>query len=177
MKEGLVNEEMVIKEYVHMKHNEGHENLYVEKCGFFVSKTHGFLGASPDGLVTDPTTDDINGLVEGKFLQLNENESLEDALVRKAICKKTDVSVTMNRNHKYFYQVQQQMFVTNRKWTDFVVKGSCCDGIYCERVPFNQSTWETVLHKLDSFYSCWIVPELAYPKIKFALDKFDLRAL
>ena len=31
----------------------GHEGLKVQSCIFLVSKSHGFLRVSPDGLVTD----------------------------------------------------------------------------------------------------------------------------
>ena len=54
---------------------EGHAGLEVNSCGFFVSKTHGFLGASPDGpdgLVVDPSSENPSGLVEAKKIQLHE---------------------------------------------------------------------------------------------------------
>lgn len=42
------------------------------KCVFFfISKKHGFLGASPDGLVHDPTTREAEGLIEVKFIKNN----------------------------------------------------------------------------------------------------------
>ena len=34
---------------------EGHCGLKVENCGVFVAKNHGFLDASPDALVTNPS--------------------------------------------------------------------------------------------------------------------------
>ena len=37
MKEGLMKEDEILKEYLSLKHNQGHANLTVEKCGFFVS--------------------------------------------------------------------------------------------------------------------------------------------
>ena len=39
-----------------------------------------FLGASPDGLVVDPSSENPSGLVEAKNIQLHENESLTAAL-------------------------------------------------------------------------------------------------
>ena len=39
----------------------------------FVSKTR-FLGASPDCLVVDPSSENPSGLVEAKNIQLHENE-------------------------------------------------------------------------------------------------------
>ena len=47
MKAGLSQGPVVIKEYVDSKAENG---IYVsvQECGFFVSPTHGFLGASRD---------------------------------------------------------------------------------------------------------------------------------
>ncbi|CAH3124855.1 unnamed protein product, partial [Porites lobata] len=73
---------------------DGHVGLEVQSCGFFVSKSHGFLGASPDGLM---------------------------ALVRKGICNKNGI---INKSHQYYYQIQQQAFVAERTWCDSVVRGS-----------------------------------------------------
>ena len=54
-------------------------------------------------------------------IQVNENESLMAALIRKAICTKDG---NIKKSHKYYYQIQQQEFVVNRQWCDFVVRGS-----------------------------------------------------
>jgi len=74
--------------------------------------------------VHDPiTSDDPNGLLAMKFIDTKENESLYKTITRKNICiqdRKRD-TVTLNRNHKYFYQIQQGMHLSNRNWTDFVV--------------------------------------------------------
>ena len=72
----------------------------------------------------DPiTSNDPNGLLEMKFIDTEENESLNNTITCKNICiqdSKRD-TVTLNRNHKYFYQTQQGMYLSNRNWTDIVV--------------------------------------------------------
>ena len=45
-------------------HNHGHTDLQVDKAGFVVHITKGWLGASPDGWVTDPLYDPPNGMLE-----------------------------------------------------------------------------------------------------------------
>ncbi|KAK3747366.1 hypothetical protein QZH41_005267 [Actinostola sp. cb2023] len=72
MQEGLLKEDEIIKEYVSLKHKQGHDNLTLEKCGFFISKSCGFLGASPDGVVNDPSVEDENGLAELKFFEASK---------------------------------------------------------------------------------------------------------
>ena len=55
--------------------------------GFFISKKHGFLGASPDQIIQDPK-EDSPGVAELKFLEVKENETLADVLIRQHICVK-----------------------------------------------------------------------------------------
>ncbi|PFX13342.1 hypothetical protein AWC38_SpisGene22578 [Stylophora pistillata] len=62
----------------------------VQPCGLFVSKSHPFLGASPDGLVGD------NGFIEVKKIHPQDSETLETALLRLNIVKATD---SINENH------------------------------------------------------------------------------
>jgi len=161
MQEGLMKEEEILKDYIALRHEQGHSNLVVNNCGFFISKSDGFLGASPDGLVNDPSVQDAKGLAEVKFVQVREDESFVDSLLRKGICVENGNQITLNTKHQYYFQVQQQMFVTQRKWTDFVVKGSIGNDIFCERVFFSISQWNNIFTKLKAFYDRWIVIELA----------------
>lgn len=178
MKEGLQQESSVIKKYTSLMHEKGHNNLKVTECGFFVSKDHGFLGASPDGLVDDPSLEDSKGLIEIKHVQMNEDENLNDAVLRKRICSRKNENIELNINHPYFYQVQQQMYVTKRKWTDFVVSGSRSkDSLFCQRVFFSDEFWNAIFPKLLSFFQTWVAPEIAYPRIKYGLSKLDVRSL
>ena len=101
MREGIENEQLIITQYKDKMQKGGHAGLEVTSCGFFVSKTHGFLGASPDGLVTDPSSENPLGLVKAKNIQVNENESLMAALIRKGICTKDG---NIKKSHKYYYQ-------------------------------------------------------------------------
>ena len=144
----------------------GHKNLSVEPCGLFISQTHGFLAATPDGLVSDPHVSQTNGLLEMKFIQLSTSVSLEQGLLQRRICNTCrDNKLKMNINHKYFYQIQQQMFVTKRSWADFVVKGSTGDKLYIERVNFDSDFWGTVLPNCaisfsNTFCQNCLIPEL-----------------
>ena len=173
MREGLQKESEIITEYITEMHRNGHE-VTVTKSGLVVSATHGFLGSSPDGLVHDPLESSSDGLVEAKYITVNSGETLRDALLRKGICKLVGgQKMTINRNHQYFYQVHQQMFCTKKCWTDFVVKGG--SEIYIERLYFDESFWNNVLPKLESFFNNIMLPELAYPRVKYGLCCLDLR--
>ena len=171
MREGIENEELTISHYIGKMKNDGHEGLEVQSCGFLVSKSHGFLGASPDGLVTDPSCKNPLGLVEVKNIKLKENENLMMALVRKGICNKDG---NINKSHQYYYQIQQQAFVADRTWCDFVVRGSSKE-LFLQRVPYNMPWWKEKLIQLEKFYDQYILPELAYPRLKFGLDRYDFQ--
>ena len=67
MRVGIKNEDLIITQYKDKMQKEGHAVLEVNSCGFLVLKTHGFLGASPDGLVVDPTSENPSGLVDQRL--------------------------------------------------------------------------------------------------------------
>ena len=54
MNEGLQKEGEIESLYIMAQQKSGHKNLSVEPCGLFISQTHEFLAATPDGLVSDP---------------------------------------------------------------------------------------------------------------------------
>ena len=93
------------------------------------------------------------------------------ALVRKGICKKNGI---INKSHQYYYQIQQQAFVTDRTWCDFLVRGSNNE-LFQQRVPFNTAWWKEKLVHLENFFDQYILPELAYPRLKFGLDRYDFK--
>ena len=106
-----------------------------------------------------------------KNIKLKENETLKMALVRKGICNKNGI---INKSHQYYYQIQQQEFVTDRTWRDFVVRGSNNE-LFQQRVPFNTVWWKEKLEHLENFFDQYILPELAYPRLKFGLDRYDFK--
>lgn len=101
MREGLAKEQETMAQYIEKLAKSGHEGLTVSKIELVICKTEGYLEASPDGLVHDPSVADPKGLLEMKYVQTDNNETLEDALVRKRICVKTSNGVTMNQHHQY----------------------------------------------------------------------------
>ena len=100
-----------------------------------------------------------------------ESETLEEALIRKRICVKISGILEIHKKHQYYFQVQQQMFVANKEWNDFVVKGSRGTSVFIQRVFFDSSFWKTVLHKLEFFFHTYMLPEIAYPKVKYGQER------
>ncbi|XP_062514511.1 uncharacterized protein LOC134190103 [Corticium candelabrum] len=64
---GQDNEVVARLFYLEMQRRRGHAGIQVSECGLFVDTEHGWLGASPDGLIYDPSNvDDTDGVLEIK---------------------------------------------------------------------------------------------------------------
>lgn len=175
MKEGLEKEDEIEQALIKYMEQNGHSDIRVEKCGFVISKTHGHIGASPDRIMYDQS-ESSPGVVEMKFLQVKAGETLQDILLKQHICIKRSNGIALNRNHKYFYQLHQQMFATTYPWGIFVACGHG-GGIYVEKVLFDQEFWSPVLAKLDLFFDSVILPELAFPKVKYGQTRTVLHSM
>lgn len=160
MKDGQLSECGIIEKYSEIK------GVKVSKCGLFISEQYPFLAASPDGLVGS------HGLVEAKKIHPRENETLHQALLRLHICKpskETPGELVVNENHRYYFQVQQQLLCTPRLWGDFVASDG--KSFYIERLTFDEKFWEERILKLEKFYNDTILLELAYPRVKNGLER------
>ena len=78
--------------------------------------------------------------------------------------------IELNRNHKYYLQLYQQMFVTEYHWGVLVAQGTNGDLFY-EKVIFTETFWSPVLKKLESFSDTFLVYELAYPRVQLGLER------
>ncbi|XP_028417250.1 uncharacterized protein LOC114541653 [Dendronephthya gigantea] len=153
MQDGKDSKHKIIEMY------EQRNNVNVQPCGFFISVTHPFFGATPDGLVGD------EGTIEVKKIHPHTAESLLDALKRQCILKETGDQVSFNNNHPYYYQIQQQLFCSRRLWADFVASDG--KAIFVLNTAYCQKFWEQQLPRLRKFYYDIILLELAYPRVMF----------
>ena len=147
MKEGIEMERKIIERYSKETGN------VVRKCGFYISETHPFLGASPDSLTEEGC------LVEVKKVTSKDGESKEDTLCRLAIYKRMNDNIVLNTNHKYF----SQLFCTKCTQSHFIVS----NGIWLnhEVVEFDNIFWQSTLQQLEKFYFQNIFPEVVYPRV------------
>ena len=72
-------------------------------------------------------------------------------------------NIVLNTNHKYFYQLQQQLFCTKCTQSHFIVS----NGIWLnhEVVEFDNIFWQSTLQQLEKFYFQNIFPEVVYPRV------------
>ena len=109
---GLANEEQAIKAL------EVKISKHITACGLFIDPKIAYLGASPDGLIDD------DGIVEIKCPLSAQDIAPEVAIqqiphLRSIFAKKN--TERMNQNHAYYYQVQVQRHITERKYCIFAL--------------------------------------------------------
>ena len=95
-----------------------HENFTVKDAGLHISTDHPFVGASPDGLVSCNSCED--GCLEIKCPYCHKGEFIFEAAEGNKFCiEKVGTEYKLKRNHPYYYQVQAQLGVCNKKYCDF----------------------------------------------------------
>ena len=88
---GVKNESKAIQFYISYQHVQGLDNLTVGPCGFFISESHSFLGATPDGTVYDPS--DMQqpfGFIEVKCPYTQRNSTPAEACSSPGFCCKLE---------------------------------------------------------------------------------------
>ncbi len=94
----------------------------VDKCGLFISETNNWLAATPDD---DPSnTAQPLGLLEIKNPFSFKYQPLDEACKNSAFCLEVDKDTQQRRlkqRHDYYFQVQCQLYCTDKMWCDFVV--------------------------------------------------------
>ena len=174
MREGLEKEDEIAQVFISEMKKQGCE-VTVENCGFFISTSHGFIGASPDRIIHVHTgTQSSPGVLEMKYIQVKTGLTLKDVLLKQSICTKDESGcLILNKNHKYYYQLYQQMFCTKYTWGFFVAYGSNGE-FFMERVVFKEDFWKPILQKLTKFYAEVMLPEIVFPRVKYDMPRTKL---
>ena len=146
--------------------------------GFFISSSHPFLGATPDGAVFDPSSpEEPYGFLEVKCPYSQREKTPNEACNSPGFCCTYDPTlnqVSLRKNHSYYCQVQGQMGIGVRPWCDFIIFTN--RGISVERIKFNGNFWyNELLPKLADFYNNCLAPEIVSPMHALGLPLRDLR--
>lgn len=131
---GLTAESATFKEYVQHMADKNIE-VAVEPMGLVIDDNVNYLAASTDGKVK--CADGSEGLLEVKnLLQKNLLTLHEAASKLKTFClqKNTDGTLSLKRNHNYYFQCQGQLNILNKPWLDFFVRRSNPNQIHLERI-------------------------------------------
>lgn len=136
--------------------------LTLNEAGIFISEC-GFLGASPDGVVTDHLECSVC-LVEVKCPYKARNKSVEEMYDDPSFCcSLVNGEPVLKQNHDYYYQVQGQMAITGVHVCDFVVWTPT--NFIIIKQTFNETFWKRQCYPLlKDFYFNIMLPEIVYPK-------------
>ncbi|GBN74570.1 hypothetical protein AVEN_32019-1 [Araneus ventricosus] len=128
MKYGLANEENALKQY------EEDHCIQVQSCGLFVHPNKPFLYSSPDGLIGDDGVLEIKCPYSGRF-STNLAEFITDGKYKFGVKISNKGEIYLPESHKFYYQIQGQLFISNRKWCDLYVWCKKVSNIYTADLP------------------------------------------
>jgi YqaJ-like viral recombinase domain len=176
---GIANEDNARRKYTYTLGPE------VKEYGLQTNFAWPSLAASPDGFVGKYVIIEIKcfeSVGDMKILDfvaelqgLDENQlPIYIDGVRKAKSKKfasfcmeiqeETRELRLKRNSNYYYQIQGQLAITEKKFCDFVVYTE--KDFFVERIQFDEDLWKNVmLPKLEWFYMECLLPELLDSRI------------
>jgi hypothetical protein len=114
-------------------------------CGFVIHPDTPWLGASPDGLVYDPSEPCPFGLIEMKCPNVK-------SYVDCPYLKMTSGKLSLKKTHAYYWQVQGQMLITGMNWCDFVI--STEEDMLIERVFRDSEVLEVMRESRQVLFPC-----------------------
>lgn len=129
--------------------SQQHQGLSVCDSGLHIDQSRPYLGASPDGLVS--CTCCGNGVLEIKCPHCAKDTGVLSAAENKDFyIQNVAGRYELNRKHQYYYQVQAQLFVTNRKYCDFMVwSASDC---FLQRILPDAELFTEANQKVETFF-------------------------
>ena len=152
------------------KRDAGDRSLTVDPVGFHIDVYRGFLGVSPDGIISPG--DGTRGILEikcpVKWSSSTPSQAVEDrAYPLTAISEfdhqgKLRIKFTLKPNHKWFHQIQLQLYCC-RDFATFLDFGMYhCDSkyIHIERIVLQDSWVQRNILKMDNFFQRYMVPKL-----------------
>ena len=155
---GKDNEPLAVEAYIQYMAMQ-QRPITVSQTGLIINPNFSYLGASPDGLLTDCNGTDPSGILEIKCPYKYRDVDPCEAAGNKDFCSElTGDTLTLKRSHNYYYQIQGQMAISSRKWCDFVIYTN--KKVSVERISFDEPHWMTMLPKLTDFYTKELVPIL-----------------
>lgn len=155
------------------------ESLYhlkVNNCGLFLSEDYPFLGASPDGVISN------DSIIEIKCPYSAAKLTPEQAVNEKKIkyLHQIEGQWKLKQKDSYYYQVQGQLAITKRQYCYFVVwspLGVIVDKVMIKlrkdvvpilnsfsicilQIERNEQFWNAIVPKLQAFYLDSMLPEI-----------------
>ncbi len=152
---GRENEPLARQQYIAAVSDE-HTFFELEETGLHINPKYPHLGASPDGLVSCSCCGE--GLLEIKCPYSKRDVNPTDIVDPSFYLNNTEDGLKLSHTHKYYFQVQGQMAICERSYTDFVCWTP--HGIHTERILRDNEHFDRVKPKLDYFFVNCILPRV-----------------
>ena len=156
---GLDNEDLAREKFVALM-SSTHNSFNCRKAGFIISKQMPFLGASPDGVIECQCCG--RGVLEIKCPFKYKSSLLADVINTDGTFF-IDCNKKLKSKHKYYTQVQMEMFVAKVNYCYLVV---LMKDLTVIRIEFDKIFCETLLPKCESLFVNYVLPELFTGKLE-----------
>lgn len=118
--------------------------LLTTKCGIIVHPHHQFLGCTPDALVEN------NEVLEVKCPYTARNQSISVENVPYLYLCERSGKYKLDKCHDYYYQIQGQLFCSQRNIAHFFVYTMC--DFYVIKIEHDNNFTRNMFAQLESFY-------------------------
>ena len=93
--------------------------------GLWVNKKYVHLGASPDGLIIDPNSNELRVIIKIKCIKALRSKTI-DEWIKSGVQSNACVSfiggkLLLKINHSNYYQIQLQLLITEAPFCDFIL--------------------------------------------------------
>ena len=173
MRWGIAMEDIAISHYKAIQ-GKTHSGLTVVRCGLYISQLNPFIAGTPDAIVSCNCCG--KGVVEVKNPYSAKHEAISDYCTMKSSCLHVlDGEMVLKKCHAYYAQVQCEMYVTDCKYADFVLRTcSQTDNIHIERIFFDPEFVFQMIQKSKQVFECVVLPEMYHREVKCLFDNKGL---
>ena len=138
-------------------------NIDIRETGLVLQPKLFWLAASPDGLVSDKSNEDVRqiGLTEIKCPKSKKNSKINDLVHDQSFYVKYEDRVPVlkcDHPNGYYTQIQMAMGLSQIIFCDFIIYKFDCMIII--RTQFDEDYFFSVMQKLNSFYKDFMLPKL-----------------
>ena len=138
---GMDNEHSALMKYHQNKKNTKEHVDLCAACGLVVNWRWPWLGASPDGLVSDARQKSLYGTVEVKCPASKCDKTIVVACSDKSFCIELVKGKPYLKNkHIYYFQCHGAIAICQLNFIDFVV--NTLSDIHVERIYLSNVKWE-----------------------------------
>ena len=153
---GRESEKLMFETYCTSLGNMFHHSLEVKRTGMRICPTEPWLSASGDGRFTCACHG--SGILEIKAPYRWRSHTPDEAAQDSDFY--LDTQLELKKSHKYYAQIQLQMFVYDCQWCDFVVYFGEKRQFTVKTIPRDDSYLSNTLPQLRTFWERAVLPEL-----------------